>query len=137
MTQVEIANHVATSRRFLEHADEQYVIGDLPQASEKAWGVAAHYLKSVAKSRGWSNRSHGDLDEIAEDLAHETDDPTRVMSLYLSVSSLHRNFYEDRLPDRTVGVGIDDAGELISLLENRTKPPLESRPSQIRRPILS
>ena len=26
---------------------------DMPEASEIAWGAAAHYLKSIAKRRGW------------------------------------------------------------------------------------
>ena len=130
MTQVEIANHVATSRRFLEHADEQYVVGDLPQASEKAWGAVAHYLKSVAKFRGWRNTRHSDLNDIAVDLAHETNDPERIMNLYRSVSNLHQNFYEDWYLDPAVAGGIDDARELIDRLERRTEPPPQVRMSE-------
>jgi HEPN domain-containing protein len=133
LTQAEIDRHIETSERFLRHAEDQFGLGDLPQASEKAWGAVAHYLKSIAKLREWSNSSHSDLDEIAEDLAHETDNLARIRNLYRSISTLHRNFYEDRLPDGMVGGGIDDASELISRLGNRTKPPLETRPSQTRR----
>ena len=60
-TEVQIERHEATSERFLQHASDWYEKADLPQASEKAWGAVAHYLKAVAKSRDWSNSSHGDL----------------------------------------------------------------------------
>ena len=130
MTQTEIAKHTDTSERFLRHAQEQYEKGDLPQASEKAWGAVAHYVKSVAKQRGWSNRSHSDLSDIVVDLAQETDDPDRILNLYRSVGALHTNFYENWLSDSMVGGGLEDASELISRLENRTKPPVYPRPSQ-------
>ena len=133
MTQAEIENHVETSERFLRHAEEQFELGDLPQASEKAWGAVAHYLKSVAKFRGWRNRRHSDLSDIAVDLAQETVDPKRIMNLYRSVSDLHQNFYEDWYLDSMVSGGIDDARELISRLEDRTRPSLEPRPSQVSR----
>lgn len=129
MTQTQIVNHVETSERFLRHAGEQYEKGDLPQASEKAWGAVAHYVKSVAKQRGWSNRSHSDLSDIVVDLAQETDDPDRIKILYRSVGALHTNFYENWLSDSMVGGGLEDASELISRLENRTRPPVNPRPS--------
>ena len=130
MTQTEIAKHTDTSERFLRHAEEQFERGDLPQASEKAWGAVAHYVKSVAKQRGWRNRSHTDLSDIVVDLAQETDDPSRILNLYRSVGALHTNFYENWLSDSMVGGGIEDAMELISRLENRIKPPESPRPSQ-------
>ena len=133
MTQTEIAKHTDTSERFLRHAGAQYEKGDLPQASEKAWGAVAHYVKAVAKQRGWSNRSHSDLSDIVVDLAQETDDPNRIKILYRSVGALHTNFYENWLSDSMVGGGLEDASELISRLENRTSPPVNPRPSQMGR----
>ena len=133
MTQTEIAKHTDTSERFLRHAGEQYEKGDLPQASEKAWGAVAHYVKAVAKQREWSNRSHSDLSDIVVDLAQETDDPDRIKILYRSVGALHTNFYENWLSDSMVGGGLEDASELISRLDNRTRPPVNPRPSQMGR----
>ena len=133
MIQAEIANHKETGERFLRHAEEQFERGDLPQASEKAWGAVAHHVKSIAKQRGWRNRSHADLSDIVVDLVQETDDPAAVRRLYGSMNGLHSNFYEDWYTDQMVAQGIDDARELISRLENRTKAPVEPRPSQTRR----
>ena len=133
MTQAEIENHIETAERFFRHAEEEFEAGDMPQASEKAWGAVAHYLKSIAKFRGWRNASHSDLSNIALDLAQETDNPARIEELYVMMEGLHVNFYEDRLPDGLVARGIGNAGELISHLENRTLPPADPRPSQIGR----
>ena len=130
MTQAEIENHLRISEKFLQHAYDQFEAGDMPQASEKAWGAVAHYLKSEAKFRGWRNTSHSDLSHIALDLAQETEDPARIEELYVMMEGLHTNFYEDRLPDGLVARGIDRAGELISRLDNRTLPPVDPRPSQ-------
>ncbi len=44
--------HVQISQRFIPRAEEWFEKGDMPQASEKAWGAAAHYLKSIAKRQG-------------------------------------------------------------------------------------
>ena len=133
MTQAEIENHIETAERFLRHAEEQFEEGDLLQASEKAWGAVAHYLKSVAKFRGWRNRTHADLSDIVDDLGHETDDLNRVRDLYAYAGQMHQNFYEDTFSHGQVSRGIDNARELIDRLEGRTKPQLEPRPSQVSR----
>lgn len=133
MTQAEIDNHIQTAERFLRHAEEEFEGGDLLQASEKAWGAVAHYLKSVAKYRNWQNRTHSDLSDIADDLGHETDDLDRIRDLYFSAGQMHQNFYEDSLSHGQVSRGIDNARELIDRLERRTRPQLDPRPSQISR----
>ena len=132
-TQAEIENHRQVSDTLLQQAEEEFEAGDLIQASEKAWGAVAHYLKSVAKFRGWPNRTHADLSDIANDLGHETDDLNRIMDLYFSAGQMHQNFYEDMFTDGQIGRGIDNARELIDHLENRAGPPLDPRPSQVSR----
>ena len=133
MTQAEIENHIETAERFLRHAEEEFEAGDMLQASEKAWGAVAHYLKSVAKFRGWRNRSHSDINDIATDLSYETNDSRTIRRLYGNVSNLHQNFYEDWLPDISVAEGIEDARELIDRLEGRAGPHIDPRPSQASR----
>ena len=137
MVHAEIENHREVSDRFLQDARFEYERGDLPQASENAWGAVAHYLKSEAKFRGWPNESHRDLIDVAYDLALETDDPVTVDVLFGEMNFMHVNFYEDKYGPRQVSSGIDAAAELISRLENRSGPEIrDPRPSQEpRRPI--
>ncbi len=133
MTQAEIEHHLEISERFLQQAEAEFEMGDLLQASEKAWGAVAHYLKSVAKYRGWQNRTHRDLTDIAFDLAYETDSLDRINYLYDSAGSLHANFYEDSLSHQLVPDSMTEAEELISGLYGRTRPPPEVRPSRVGR----
>ena len=133
MTQAEIENHIETAERFLRHAEEEFESGDMLQASEKAWGAVAHYLKSVAKFRGWQNRTHADLSDIVDDLGHETDDLNRIRDLYAYAGQMHQNFYEDTFSYGQVSRGIDNVRELIDRLENRTGTPITPRPSQMSR----
>ena len=109
--------HVEITRRMLEHADECLIDGDLIQASEKGWGAVAHYLKAVAKQRGWRNNSHRDFFTIKDRLARETNDPDRLHLLFSAVRSLHQNFYEPLYSSSNVKVGIDAAKEFIDRLE--------------------
>ena len=137
MVYAEIENHREVSDRFLQDARFEYERGDLPQASEKAWGAVAHYLKSEAEFRGWANQSHRDLIHVADDLALETDDPKRATELFLVVNGLSVDYFGCGRLDRHVLTGIKAAAELISRLENRRGPEIrDPRPSQEpRRPI--
>ena len=109
--------HITISSRMLSHADEFLHAGDLVQASEKGWGAVAHYLKAVAKHRGWTNRSHRDFFVIKDRLANETDDPSRITLLFREANALHQNFYEPLYLPSDVRDGIDSAKEFIDRLE--------------------
>ena len=69
------ARHEEISIRFLDHAEEEFEKGDMLQASEKAWGAVAHYVKPVAKANGWSDGSHRDIANNARRLLDRTPDP--------------------------------------------------------------
>ena len=102
---------------MLTHAEEFLHAGDIIQASEKGWGAAAHYLKAVAKQRGWRNGSHRDFFAIKNRLAEETDNPDRVRVLFNSARVLQQNFYEPIAPDEDVEQDIGRVREFIDRLE--------------------
>lgn len=85
--------------------------------SEMAWGAVAHYLKSIAKLRGWRNRSHRDLFRVVNRLSSETDNFNEIQNLFVTMNGLHVNFYEDWLENDAVRVGIEDAKEFVGRLE--------------------
>lgn len=113
------ARHQEVSARLLRHAEEEFSKGDLLQASEKAWGSVAHYVKSIARQEGWSNRSHRDVGRNADRLIALTDDPRRNELLFEAMEKLHVNFYEDTYEDRPhiVEHGIEHARELIGAMK--------------------
>ena len=121
--------HIEVSRRFLAHADEFLDVNDLPQASEKAWGAVAQYLKAVANRRGWRNGTHRDFFTIKSRLAQETDDPRRISELFAILREQHINFYEISYPQDDVRVAINSAGEFVEMLEQAGvmhEPPADS-----------
>ena len=113
----ETDTHIAISRRMLAHADNLLQEGDLVQASEKGWGAAAHYMKAVAKQRGWTNRSHRDFFTIKDRLARETDNPDRFTELFRTVRGLHTNFYEPWYSMDDVMKSLEASKEFVGMLE--------------------
>ena len=87
-------DHAVHSERLIRHAWEQLEHGDRLQASEKAWGAAAHALKAIAERRGWRNRAHTHNEAIAVHLAKLSGDE-RIFPLYQAAEMLHRNCCED------------------------------------------
>ena len=78
--------------------------GDLPQASNKAWGLVAETVKAVSAQHGGFIHSHGAIwttvRELAQ-LAGNAGDPATQQWLQSSFSvarGLHANFYEDEAP---------------------------------------
>ena len=109
--------HITITHSMLEHAEERLQADDLIQASEKGWAAVAHYLKAVAKRRGWRNGSHRDFFAIKDRLANETDNPRRMRLLFAAARGLHQNFYEPLYSSDDIRVGIDSAREFIDRLE--------------------
>ena len=130
MTQERIERHLEISDLLMRYAATEFETGQVFLASEMVWGAVSHYLKSVAKYRGWSNETHRDLNDIATDLAYETNNPEIIMRLYRTVGDLHTNFYEDWLSDSQVSDGMYEAEALILRLESRSGPPPSIRPSR-------
>ena len=109
--------HEAISAVFLDHAEAEFEKGDMLQASEKAWGAVAHYVKSVAKANGWSDGSHRDIAVNVRRLLDLTPDPEGNRKRFALINMLHVNFYEEDLDPKDVEVGIRDARWLIDAMK--------------------
>ena len=108
--------HEEISDRFLDHAEAEFERGDMLQAPEKAWGAIAHYVKSVAKARGWPDGSHRDIADNARRLLDLTPDPDGNRDKFALINVLHVNFYEENLDPRDVERGIRYARALIDAM---------------------
>ena len=108
--------HEEISDRFLDHAEAEFERGDMLQASEKAWGATAHYVKPVAKARGWPDGSHRDIWDNARRLLDLTPDPDGNRDKFALINVLHVNFYEEHLDPRDVERGIRYARALIDAM---------------------
>lgn len=116
------------SLRLLRQAQEEFDKGDRLQASEKAWGAAAHAMKAAAARRGWNHTRHGHLFAVAGQLSDDTGEP-ELRTLFNVASSMHQNFYEDWQPDGSVRDGIDQVRRLVELMEDLRAQPV--RPSVV------
>ena len=114
--QERVERHAATSLRFIDQSQSELDKGDTLQASEKAWGAAAHAVKAAAESRGWSHGTHRLLFDIAARIADETGDP-EYFDLFRVASALHQNFYEGWESDYTVQKSIERVKRLVQKME--------------------
>ena len=86
------------------------------QASEKAWEAVAHYVKSVAKAKGWPDESRWDIADNARRLLLLTSDPDGNRMRFAMIDVLHINFYDDDLDPKDVEIGVRDARTLIDAM---------------------
>ena len=115
-------DHLNTSYRFIEQAQEEFEKGDILQASEKAWGAAARAVKAAAEQRGWEHYSHRHLFESVAKIASETSDGEFRM-LFSAANTLHQNFYEGSQNEEFVQ---DNIQHVLVLVNKLTKFVFES-----------
>ncbi len=108
--------HLRTSRQFMRQAQEEFDAGDRLQASEKAWGAAAHAVKAIAEQRGLAHKTHARLFIAVDHIAEDTECP-ELRTLFSHASSLHQNFYENWQTDKFVQDGINQVRQLVEKLQ--------------------
>ena len=92
--------------------------GDLPQASNKAWGMVAETVKAVSARHGGVIHSHGSIWTVLRELAllaGESDDSATedwLRNSFGVARTLHSNFYEDEADARDVSAGLQLCEEL-------------------------
>lgn len=96
-------------RSARKHLDDD---GDLPQASNKTWGLVAEAVKAVSAHHGGIIHSHRALWQVVRELARLVGDSgdaeTRrwITNSFLVARSLHANFYEDQADADDVANGL-------------------------------
>ena len=111
----ESQRHAEISRDFLVKARSELDKGDLLQASNKAWGAAAHAIKAVAEKRRWFSEADWKLSRAALIIADELDDPN-ILRCYHTVRDAHFNFYQHLYDARDVEQAIDAAADIVAML---------------------
>ena len=96
--------------------------GDLPQASNKAWGLVAETIKAISAQHGGIIHTHRALWQAVSELSrlagNAGDTPTRnwIGSSFIVARGLHTNFYEDEAPADVVRAGLLQCEELSERL---------------------
>ena len=102
---------------FRASAWEHLRQGDLPQASNKAWGVVAETVKAISAHYGSIIHSHRAIVAVIERLARLADagdgaTRRRINDSFQVARNMHTNFYENELPDTIVRDGLQTCEEL-------------------------
>ena len=114
--------YVGMAQDFRAKAWEHLEQGDLPQASNKAWGLVAETVKAISAHYGGIIHSHRAIAEVVGELARLAgsagDTQTRVWinAAFLSARGLHTNFYENEMPEEQVQDGIVTCEQLSQRL---------------------
>ena len=101
-----------------KHLDE----GDLPQASNKAWGLVAETVKAISAYHGGIIHGYRGIWMVATALARLVGDSgdmeTRrwINNSFVVARNLHSNFYEGRAPEDEVLAGLILCEELSERL---------------------
>ena len=117
--------YAALAQSFRDSAWEHLEKEDLPQASNKAWGLVAETVKDVSAQHGRIIHSHRGIVEVVDELvllaanAGDRDIANWIGAVFLTASRLHINFYENELPEHIVFGGLMQCEELSELLYAR------------------
>ena len=113
--------YAGMAQDFRAKAWEHLEQGDLPQASNKAWGLVAETVKAISAHYGSIIHSHRAIVAVIERLARLADagdgaTRRRINDSFQVARNLHTNFYENELPDTIVRDGLRTCEELSDRL---------------------
>ena len=100
------------------HLDE----GDLPQASNKAWGLVAETVKAISAQHGGVIHKHRSIGEVIWELARlarnagDLENARLINRTIMIADRLHINFYENDLAEDSVLEGLIECEELAARL---------------------
>ena len=104
--------YAGMSQNFRAGAWEHLDKGDLPQASNKAWGLVAETVKAISAHHGGFIHSHRAIAEVVDELsqlagsAGDTETQSWISGIFLTARSLHSNFYENEASENEVRGGL-------------------------------
>ncbi|MCY4617202.1 MAG: HEPN domain-containing protein [Chloroflexi bacterium] len=118
----EVEDFAQQSLQLLERARKYVADGDLHQASEKAWGAAAHMAKAVAAANGWTYEKHSDFSFVLNNTWLQTGDD-RIRELRGIPNDLHGYHYVRNrfLNADVIAPDIESVAELVEILAPLTE----------------
>ena len=114
--------YAGMAQDFRAKAWEHLAQGDLPQASNKAWGLVAETIKAISAHYGSVIHTHRAIAEVVGELARlagaagDAETRRRINRSFHIARSQHTNFYENEMQEDTVRDGLEACEELSQLL---------------------
>ena len=128
--------YAAMAQDFRASAWEHLNKGDLPQASNKAWGLVAETIKAISAHHGSIIHTHRAIAAVIGELARlagDTETQSWISTVFVNARGLHTNFYENELSENTVHGGLTSCEALSQRLYQLFWPqgtPVPTDPSQ-------
>ena len=131
--------YAGMAQDFRASAWEHLNKGDLPQASNKAWGLVAETVKAVSAHYGSIIHTHRAIAGVVGELARlagnagDAETRRRINLSFHVARSLHTNFYENEMQEDTVRDGLEACAEFSQRLYQLFWPegtPAPTHPSQ-------
>ena len=120
--------YAALSQNFRNSAWQHLNAGDLPQASNKAWGLVAETVKAVSAQHGGIIHKYQSISAVLTELIRllrnaGDADSARLLALTIMIADqLHANFYMNELHKDFVLVGLMQCAEMSDRLFARFWP---------------
>ena len=117
--------YAALARDFRDSAWEHLGKNDLPQASDKAWGLVAETIKDIGAQHGAIIHTHRAIVAVVTELrrlvANTGDMATArwISATFATARELRTNFYEDELTQEIVMDSLIQCEEPAELLRRR------------------
>ena len=114
--------YAALAQNFRNGAWRHLDDGDLPQASNKAWGLVAETIKAISAEHGGFIHKHRGILEVGWELARlprnagDAATARQINRAVFTANQLHANFYENELADDSVLEGLMECEELSQQL---------------------
>ena len=114
--------YASLAQDFRDSAWQHLDAGDLPQASNKAWGLVTETIKDIAARHGAIIHHHRAIMEVITQLARLVDNAGDtatahwIAGTFQTARDLHSNFYENELSEYIVIAGLMACEELSELL---------------------
>ena len=114
--------YAAMAQEFRRSAWRHLEDGDLPQASNKTWGMVAETVKAISAYHGSIIHTHRSIMKVVVQLrrlvadAGDAETASWIGAIFLTASKLHSNFYEDELDADIVLDGLIQCEQLMERL---------------------
>ncbi len=109
--------YAGMAQDFRVSAWEHLAQGDLPKASNKAWGLVAETIKAISAHYGSVIHTHRAIAEVVGELARlagnagNAETRRRINCSFAVARGLHTNFYENEMQEDTVRDGLEACEE--------------------------
>lgn len=84
---------------YLSNANEMIERKEWRKASELLWGAVTQTIKALASTSNVKIRTHEQFFDYIRDLGKEINDE-EIYSLFLDLNALHKNFYDEIIPEK-------------------------------------